>query len=85
MALAICRLDSGYLSLLPASGFADGSSLLGSGGRPADSALARPPLGESLSFPFVEGAKRQVLGPPGPEHRQYYFLTSGILLRHSPS
>jgi hypothetical protein len=29
----------------------------------------RPPLGESLSFLFMERAKRQVLGPPVPEHR----------------
>jgi hypothetical protein len=63
MAPAICIPDNGYLRLLLACGFADGSSQLGSGGRPAGRGSVRPPLGESLSFPFMERAKRQVLGP----------------------
>jgi hypothetical protein len=69
-ALAICSPDSGCLRLLPASGLADGSSPLGSGDQPSGRASVRPPLCESLSFAFVERAKRQMLGPPSPEHRQ---------------
>jgi hypothetical protein len=69
MALAICSLDNGCLCLLPASGFADGSSPLGSDGRPVGSASVHPLLGEFLSFPFMDRAKRQVLGSPGPEDR----------------
>jgi hypothetical protein len=69
-ARAICSPNNGCLCLLPASGLADGSSPMGSGGRLAGSALARPPLGGSLSFLLMEWAKRQVLGPPVPEHRQ---------------
>jgi hypothetical protein len=52
--LAICSLGSGCLHLLPTSGLADGSLPLGGGGRPSGSASVQPPLGESLSFAFVE-------------------------------
>jgi hypothetical protein len=70
MALSICSPGSGYLRLLPTTGLADGSSTLGSGGRPAGNASVRLPLGESLSFLFVEWAKKQVLGPLVPKHQQ---------------
>jgi hypothetical protein len=69
MALAICSPDSSCLRLLPTSGLTDGSSPVGNGGRPAGSASVWPPLGEFLSFPFVERAKRRVIGPPGPVHK----------------
>jgi hypothetical protein len=68
-AWAICSPDSGCLRLLPASGLMDGFLPLGSGGRPAISALVWPLLNESLSFLLVKRAERQVLGPPLPEHR----------------
>jgi hypothetical protein len=60
---AICSPVNGCLHLLPASGFADGSSPLGSGGRPAGRASVWPLLGESLSFPFME---RQATGAGTP-------------------
>jgi hypothetical protein len=69
MALAIYSRASGGLRLLPASALADGSSPLGSGGRPFGSASVRPPGGEALSSAFVEQAKQPALGPPGPERR----------------
>jgi hypothetical protein len=64
MALTICSPYSSCLHLLAASGLADGSSPLGSGGRPSGGASVRPPLGEPLTFAIMEQAKRQAVGPP---------------------
>jgi hypothetical protein len=60
---------SGGLHLLPASGLAGGSLLLGSGGRPSGIALVQTPGGEALSSSFMERAKQPAQGPPGPERR----------------
>jgi hypothetical protein len=68
MAMTICSLDSGCLCLLPASGLVGGSLPLGSCSQPSSSASVQPPCGESLSSAFMERAKRQELGPPGPAH-----------------